>query len=114
VGGLPGLELPDTDRGMLVAAFEEATRQDSGGFVDDSLALVRDWGFAVEAVHAPTRVMMAREDGIPGAHGDWLVRRLANAELLWVDGGHFGPRDEPEMSLMAWVGHGEPGPWTRG
>lgn len=110
VGGLPGLELRDPERAMLVAAFGEATRQGSGGFVDDSLALVRDWGFAVDAVRAPTRVMMARADGIPGAHGDWLVRRLANAELLWVDGGHFGPRDEPEMDLMTWVGHGGPNP----
>jgi len=106
-GGMPELETDDEDRAMLVQAFQEAARQGSGGFVDDWLSLASDWGFPLEAVRAPTKLMMARADSIPAAHGDWLVRRLPNAELLWVDGGHFGPRDEPEMELMAWVGHGD-------
>jgi len=106
-GGMPELETSDEDRAMLVTAFREAARQGSGGFVDDLLSDAVDWGFPLEAVRAPTKLMMARADSIPAAHGDWLVRHLPNAELLWVDGGHFGPRDEPEMELMAWVGHGD-------
>jgi len=108
--GMPGLELDGEVAAMLVAAFREASRQGSSGFLDDWLSDGRDWGFALEAVRAPTKLMMARDDSIPAAHGDWLVRHLANAELVWVDGGHFGPRDEAEMELMAWLGHGEEGP----
>lgn len=107
--GLPGVDAPDEVRAMLLVAFEEATRQGSHGFVDDMLSEAREWGFSLSDVRAPTRLMMARDDVIPAAHGDWLVQRLPNARVVWVDGGHFGPRDEPEMELMTWVGHGEGG-----
>ena len=34
------------------------------------------------------------------------MAHLPDAELIWVDGGHFGPRAGPEMELLRWVGHG--------
>lgn len=108
--GMPDLELSDDDAPMLLSAFREGARQGPGGFLDDELAFVQDWGFDLGDVRAPTKLMAARDDEIPRGHADWLVRHLPNAELIWVDGGHFGPRDEPEMELMAWVGHG---PGTR-
>jgi pimeloyl-ACP methyl ester carboxylesterase len=110
--GLPGVELTDEVKVMLSETVGEAGRQGSGGFVDDCLSEVRDWGFALEDIRAPTRIMLARDDtSVPAAHGEWLLRHVPSAELIWVDGGHFGPRDEPEMRLMAWVGHGQdPGP----
>ncbi len=108
--GMPGIDVPDAVRAMLLATFEEASRQGSGGFVDDVLCEAREWGFALEAVRAPTRLMMARDDVIPAAHGDWLAQHMPDARVVWVDGGHFGPREGPEMELMAWVGHGENGP----
>jgi pimeloyl-ACP methyl ester carboxylesterase len=105
--GMPDLEVPEDDRAMLMEAFEESGRQGSAGYVDDCLADARDWGFSVEDVQVPTRIILARDDtSVPAAHGEWLVRHLPNAELMWVDGGHFGPRYEAEMQLMAWVGHG--------
>jgi pimeloyl-ACP methyl ester carboxylesterase len=105
--GMPELEIPDDDRAMLMEAFNESGRQGSAGYVDDCLSGIRDWGLSVEDVQVPTRIMVARDDTtVPPAHGEWLARHLPNAELLWVDGGHFGPRDEPEMQLLTWVGHG--------
>ena len=63
------------------------------------------------AVDEPTRVVDTPDGrklggGVPAAHGEWLVRHIPDAELIWVDGGHVGPRHEPEMQLMTWVGHG--------
>ncbi|TCO32888.1 pimeloyl-ACP methyl ester carboxylesterase [Kribbella steppae] len=105
--GMPELEVPEDDRAMLVEAFDESSRQGSAGYVDDCLSDARDWGLSVEDIQAPTRFMLARDDGsVPPAHGEWLVRHIPNAELMWVDGGHFGPRHEAEMQLMTWVGHG--------
>jgi pimeloyl-ACP methyl ester carboxylesterase len=105
--GLRDLEIADDDRVILLEAMNEACRQGSAGFLDDYLSAVRDWGFSLDDVQVPTRVMVARDDtSVPAAHGEWLVRHLPNAELICVDGGHLGPRHEPEMQLMAWVGHG--------
>jgi pimeloyl-ACP methyl ester carboxylesterase len=104
---MPDLDLPDDVRAMLLEAFQESSRQGSAGYIDDCLSEVRDWGLSVQDVQAPTRIMLARDDtSVPAAHGEWLLQHLPDAELIWVDGGHFGPRDEPEMQLMNWVGHG--------
>jgi pimeloyl-ACP methyl ester carboxylesterase len=107
--GMPGIDVSDQDKTMLAETLEAAGSHGVGGFVDDLTSLVRDWEFRVEDVVAPTRVMGARDDtSVPAAHSDWLVRHLPNAELVWVDGDHFGPRDGPEMELIRWVGHGNP------
>lgn len=89
---------------MLDEALRESVRQGSAGWVDDSLSLNTDWGFPLDKVVAPTRLMQARDDlGTPAAHGEWIVSQLPDAELVWVDGDHFGPRVEPEMALLRWV-----------
>jgi len=109
--GMPGIDVPDQVRTMLAETLDAAGPHGVGGFVDDLLALARDWDFRVEEVVAPTRIMLARDDtSVPAAHGDWLLRHIPNAELIWVDGDHFGPRAGPEMALMRWVGHGSPEP----
>jgi pimeloyl-ACP methyl ester carboxylesterase len=106
--GMPDLSLPADVMEMLAAAFAESGRQGPAGFLDDSAAMVQDWGCAIEDVRAPTRVMVARDDtGVPVSHGEWLVDRLRDAELIRVDGGHFGPRAEPEAELLTWLGHGD-------
>ncbi|TCO38128.1 pimeloyl-ACP methyl ester carboxylesterase [Kribbella antiqua] len=106
--GLPDLNLSDAEHAMLIETMIEATRQGSGGYIDDSLSFVDDWGFALEEVRVPTRIMVARDDtSVPAAHGEWLVGHLPAAELITVDGGHFGPRHDPEMELLTWVGHGD-------
>jgi pimeloyl-ACP methyl ester carboxylesterase len=104
--GMPDLDsLPAADHQMLVEVFREAVSAGPAGYVDDWLALVRPWGFSVDDIDTPTRIMLARDDtGVPASHGDWYLQHLPAGELLWVNGGHFGPRDEPEMQLMAWVG----------
>lgn len=105
--GMPGLDLGGEELTMFTDTMREAFRQGPRGYLDDGTASMRAWGFALEDVGVPTKVMVARDDlACPPAHGEWLARHLPHAELLRVDGGHLGPRDEPEMQLMAWLGHG--------
>lgn len=105
--GLPGLDMPDEVMAMLSGAVQESIRQGPAGYIDDCLASVRDWGFSLDAVSVPARIMVARDDASnPPAHGLWLAAHLPNAELIWVDGGHLGPRGEAEFELLSWVGHG--------
>jgi pimeloyl-ACP methyl ester carboxylesterase len=100
----PG-DLPPEVHRMLVAAFRDGLAAGPGGYVDDNLAVVRPWGFGIGEVAAPTRVMLAGQDStVPAAHGEWLVQQLPHGELVWVDGGHFGPRLEAEEHLLEWVG----------
>jgi pimeloyl-ACP methyl ester carboxylesterase len=107
--GMPGIEVSDQEKTILGETLDAAGSHGVSGFVDDLMSLVRDWDFRVEDVVAPTRIMLARDDtSVPAAHGDWLLRHLPDARLLWVDGDHFGPRDGPEMELIRWVGHGSP------
>lgn len=58
--------MPDVDgvnqasRRMLEEAFGGARRQRPGGYIDDLIGDVHDWGFAVENVGVPTKIMAAR------------------------------------------------------
>ena len=95
--------LPERVRLMLVQAFREALLTPYG-MVDDYASQLMPWGFDLAAVVCPTRVMIAREDtSVPPAHGHWLVAHLPDAVAVVVDGGHMGPRDEPEEELLGWV-----------
>lgn len=102
--GMPDLQsLSTADYRMCVEYFQEAVSAGPGGWVDDMLAFVRPWGFSVDDIDTPTRIMLARDDtGIPASHRDWYAQHLRSSELIWVDGGHFGPRHNLEIQLMAW------------
>ena len=96
--------LPERVRLMLVQAFREALLTPYGQ-ADDYASQLMPWGFDLAAVVCPTKVMIAREDtSVPPAHGHWLVAHLPDAVAVVVDGGHMGPRDEPEEELLGWVG----------
>jgi pimeloyl-ACP methyl ester carboxylesterase len=101
--GLPDVE--DTD--VLLAALEEARRQGSAGFVDDLIADVADWGFAVEEVRVPTKWLLGSQDAsVPPTHAAWLQEHLPTAEVIVREAGHFGPFGDLEMELLAWAAHG--------
>jgi pimeloyl-ACP methyl ester carboxylesterase len=103
----PG-DLPPEVHQMLVEAFRDGLAPGHDGYIDDCLAELRPYGFRIRDVAAPTRIMLARQDdSVPAGHGDWLMQHLPQGELVWVDGGHFGPRLKPEEHLLAWLG-GQP------
>ena len=108
-------EMPNVSpdhRDMVMQAFREALAPGPYGLYDDHFAL-QAWGFDLADVVCPTKVMIAREDiNVPPSHGQWLAAHLPTAEEVWVEGGHFGPRDEPEERLLAWLASADAGSTT--
>jgi pimeloyl-ACP methyl ester carboxylesterase len=78
-------------RAMLRASSAEAVRQGAEGWIDDDLAFVRPWGFALEAVRPEVRLWQGSLDVlVPRAHAEYLAGKLPNASFTLVDGaGHF-------------------------
>ena len=96
--------IPELHREMVATSLREGLRPGPLGLYDDLFATASPWGMDLAAVSAPTKVMIARDDvNVPPAHGRWLAAHLPNAEEVWVDGDHFGPRDERHERLLAWV-----------
>jgi pimeloyl-ACP methyl ester carboxylesterase len=77
--------LPEPDREVLTdeygedmaANFAEALRTGMDGWVDDDLAFVRSWGFALDEIAVPTFLWQGTEDlMVPFAHGEWLAAHV--------------------------------------
>jgi pimeloyl-ACP methyl ester carboxylesterase len=98
VAGLSTL-LPPVDRDCisdeygedLVAGFHEALRTGIDGWVDDDLAFVKPWGFAVDSIAVPVSVWQGGEDlMVPYAHGEWLAAHIPGARAHLLPGeGHL-------------------------
>lgn len=91
--------LPDVDRAVLTqeygedlaASFHEALRTGVDGWLDDDLAFVRPWGFALAELAVPAFVWQGSADlMVPFAHGRWLAANLRGAVAHLEDGeGHL-------------------------
>jgi pimeloyl-ACP methyl ester carboxylesterase len=89
----PDLEIhkdPDT-REAIREIFLESTRRGPAGVVHDYRIWARPSGLPFEAVEIPVRVWHGDSDGIvPMHHAEYVVGRLANAELTVLPGvGHL-------------------------
>jgi pimeloyl-ACP methyl ester carboxylesterase len=76
---------------MIRQMINEAFRHGVWGYVDDTLCLIKPWGFDVTEISVPTRVLYGLTDVlVPRQHGEWLAHNVPNAEAV-VDeqGGHF-------------------------
>ena len=101
----PASEASVAEHQMVVEGFKDALSAGPYGYVDDCLADLQPYGFSLSDVTAPTVIMLAREDeGVPATHAEWLMQRLPDADLQWVDGGHFGPRQAADEQLFRWLG----------
>jgi pimeloyl-ACP methyl ester carboxylesterase len=78
-------------RELLVASWQEATRQGDAGWLDDDLAFTRPWGFELAAVRTEVRLWHGALDALaPQAHGRRVADALPNGSLELVDGkGHL-------------------------
>jgi pimeloyl-ACP methyl ester carboxylesterase len=74
------------------------------GQIDDDLAYVAPWGFAVTDITAPVLLVQGGADRvIPPAHADWLLRNLRHAELwLRPNDGHVSILDTCPVA-MDWL-----------
>jgi pimeloyl-ACP methyl ester carboxylesterase len=83
--------LPATVELSGVDRPRDAFRSGVWGYADDTLCLVRPWGFDVSEISVPTRVIYGLTDVLsPTQHGEWLARNVPNAQAV-VDehGGHM-------------------------
>jgi len=75
------------------------------GVWEDSVAMLKPWGFAVDAIQVPVMVWHGRHDWmVPFQHGKWLTRRLPNAEpRLSDDDGHLTLVQNRVPAVHAWL-----------
>jgi len=94
-----GSLLPAVDRAVLdeefgedfAATMHEGLRIGVDGWLDDDLAFVKPWGFALADIAVPTLLWQGSEDRmVPIDHGRWLAERIPGVTPHLEDGeGHL-------------------------
>ncbi len=76
---------------FLAANIREALRNGIGGWLDDDLAFVRDWGFPLASIGVPVAVWQGPHDRmVPFAHGRWLASHIPGVRAhLEPEHGHL-------------------------
>jgi pimeloyl-ACP methyl ester carboxylesterase len=89
------------DWSSLGADAGRANEAGPDGQIDDDVAYVSPWGFALARVGAPVLLVHGGEDRvIPPAHAEWLLRSLPRAELwLRPRDGHISVLDACPVAL---------------
>jgi pimeloyl-ACP methyl ester carboxylesterase len=77
------------------------TAHGNEGFLEDTLAAARSWGFRLDAIRVPVLIVHAAKDKmVPCAHGEWLAARCPAAESRIVpDMGHITVLDSVPEAL---------------
>jgi pimeloyl-ACP methyl ester carboxylesterase len=85
----------------LAGVAGRAIEQGNEGYLEDTLACVRPWGFEPAAIGVPVLIMHGAEDKmVPPAHAEWLAARCPAAELRVVpDAGHITVLDRAPDAL---------------
>jgi pimeloyl-ACP methyl ester carboxylesterase len=88
----------------LAGVAGQAIEQGNEGYLEDTLASVRPWGFRPGASAVPVLIMHGAQDKmVPRAHGDWLSAHCPAAESRTVpDAGHITVLDHAPQAL-AWL-----------
>ncbi len=107
--------LPPADKAVLTGeyaasvarSFQHSVSTGVDGWLDDDLAFVADWGFALSAITGPVALWQGTEDlMVPVAHGRWLAERVPGVQAHVEEGeGHLsiglGRLDEMVRDLVA-------------
>lgn len=79
----------------VARTMRHASEQGATGLLEDTLQVVRPWGFDVTDISVPASVWQGRHDRmVPFAHGEWLARTIPGARAHLFD-------DEGHLSLVA-------------
>jgi pimeloyl-ACP methyl ester carboxylesterase len=75
---------------FLAGNIREALRNGTGGWFDDDLAFVADWGFDVGRPSVPVTVWHGGQDRMaPFSHGQWLATHVPVRARLLPEHGHL-------------------------
>lgn len=73
------------------------------GWVDDSLALARPWGFKPETITVPVGIWRGTHDlNVPSDHADWLLAHIPTAQPHLYAGGHL-PDADVYRQIFEWL-----------
>ena len=100
-GDYAALEQTWGSLGQDVARADEAGPD---GLIDDDVAIVTPWGFALGAVTPPTLLAQGGDDRVvPRAHAEWMLEQLPHGELwLRPRDGHIGVLNAAPVA-MDWL-----------
>ena len=99
---------PEIER-LLLETYAEAMRPGPYGWIDDTLALRRDWGFRLSDIRQRVRLWHGAEDNVvPASHTRWLAERIPRAEFeVQTETAHFGAM-EILPDILSWLAQEEP------
>ncbi|HEX4094855.1 MAG TPA: alpha/beta fold hydrolase [Trebonia sp.] len=82
----------------------QAIEQGGDGYLEDTLAAVRPWGFGLADIRVPVLVVHGASDKmVPPAHGEWLAAHCLAADGRAVpDAGHITVLDSAPAAL-SWL-----------
>jgi pimeloyl-ACP methyl ester carboxylesterase len=89
-------ELGRPERSEIIRRdFAEAVRSGVWGWADDDICFTKPWGFEVDEIRVPTRIIYGLTDVlVPVAHGEWLATHVPGAEVVAEkELGHLGRPD---------------------
>jgi pimeloyl-ACP methyl ester carboxylesterase len=83
--------LSDDVGAVVAASFNHAMAQGAVGMVEDTLQVVRPWGFDLADITVPVAVWQGAHDKmVPFSHGRWLAGTIPGAQArLYDDEGHI-------------------------
>ncbi len=86
---------------VAAASFRHAMAQGPDGMVEDTLQIIRPWGFDVRDIAVPVSVWQGAHDKmVPFDHGRWLAREIPGARShLFDDEGHISLVDRMDDIL---------------
>jgi len=76
---------------VVAASFNHAVAQGPHGMIEDTLQIVRPWGFDLAGITVPVAVWQGgRDKMVPFEHGRWLAHEIPGARAhLYDDEGHI-------------------------
>lgn len=99
--------IPETAQ-VATESGREWTRGNVGGWVDDSLALARPWGFDLMQIEVPVLLRFGLTDVlVPPGHGHWLAATIPGCEVRIEDeAGHFAQDPARRVAeSLEWLRH---------
>ncbi|WP_027341633.1 alpha/beta fold hydrolase [Hamadaea tsunoensis] len=104
-----GPEAPDEpepfarDNPDAMARLRATFVDDIDGWIDDRLAFVQPWGFALEAIGVPVGIWRGTDDPfVPADHAEYLLAHIPGAADHVFTGGHL-PGPDVYAEIFAWL-----------